>query len=160
MEIEYSTSPNNRLEPIPAQPSRLGQPNMAAPRIEVIGVYELDVTEELFREQFDILYGYTMSDEDRIEAEEQCREQLSSIVMIEVLIGDRDERFSVLDFTQAQDGVARDNWQVAYAETFLTLDGNSLLAETGKEQPQSGDLRGAFFMHFLGRDEATYDELW
>jgi hypothetical protein len=135
---------------------------MAAPRIGVLGVYKLDVTEDLFREQFDILYGYTMSDEERMEAEEQCREQLSSIVMIEALIENRDERFSVLDFTQPQDGVPRDNWQVAYAEAFLALDGNSLLVEGWTEPPETGDFRVAFFMHFWDETKpllTSYGEL-
>lgn len=60
----------------------------------------------------------------------------------------RDGRFSTGDFSQAQDGVPRDNWQVAWAEAFLTLDGNSLLVERWKEPPEGSDLRVAFFMHF------------
>lgn len=40
-----------------------------APRVEALGVYNLDTTEGLVREQFDILYGYTMSAEERVEAE-------------------------------------------------------------------------------------------
>lgn len=39
---------------------------MAEPRIEILGVYRLPVTDDLFKEQFDILYGYPLSDEDRI----------------------------------------------------------------------------------------------
>lgn len=121
---------------------------MADPRIEILGIYRLPVTEDLFREQFDILYGYPMSDEDRAQAEEQCREQLSSTVLIEALVENRDKRFSVDDFSQPQDGVPKDNWQVAWAEAFLTLDGNFLLVERWQEPPESGDFRVAFFMHF------------
>jgi len=40
-------------------------------------------------------------------------------VLIEALVENRDERFSIGDFSQAQDGVVRDNWQVAWAERFL-----------------------------------------
>jgi len=73
-----------------------------APRIEVVGVYRLDVPEDLFREQFDILYGDPMSDEERVEAEKQCREQLSSVVLIELLVENRDASFSISDFSQPQ----------------------------------------------------------
>lgn len=121
---------------------------MAEPRIEILGIYRLPITEDLFKEQFDILYGYPMPDEDRALAEEQCREQLCSTVLIEALVANRDKHFSVGDFSQAQDGAPRDNWQVAWAEAFLTLEGNALLVERWKEPPETGDFRVAFFMHF------------
>jgi len=38
---------------------------MSEPQIEILGVYRLPVTEELFREQFDILYGYEMTEAER-----------------------------------------------------------------------------------------------
>ena len=121
---------------------------MAEPKIEVLGVYKLPVTDEMFREQFNAMYGYPMSRFERVQAELQCREQLSSIVLIEVLVRDRDERFDMGQFTQAQDGVPRANWQAAWAETYLTPDGEALSAERWSEPPQSGDLRVAFFVHF------------
>jgi hypothetical protein len=121
---------------------------MSEPRIEIVGIYKIPITEDLFREQFEILYGYSMSDEQRTEAEEQCREQLSSIVLIEALIQNRNEHFSISDFTQPQDGVPRDNWQVAYAEVFLTFDGNSLLVQSSRGSPEASDFRVAFFFHF------------
>ncbi len=135
---------------------------MSEPRIEIVGIYELPVTEDLFSQQFEILYGGPMSEEQRAEAEEQCREQLSSIVLVEALIENRDERFSVFDFTQPQDGVAKDNWQVAYGEAFLTLDGNSLLVERWNEAPETGDLHVAFFLHFWDETKplfTSYGEL-
>jgi hypothetical protein len=121
---------------------------MAAPRIEVVGVYRLDVPEDLFREQFDILYGDPMSDEERVEAEKQCRERLSSVVLIELLVENRDAGFSISDFSQPQDGVPKENWQVAWTEMFLATDGNSLLVEKWGDPPDAGDFRVAFFMHF------------
>jgi hypothetical protein len=43
-----------------------------------------------------------MSDEERVEAEKQCREQLSSVVLIELLVENRDASFSISDFSQPQ----------------------------------------------------------
>jgi hypothetical protein len=121
---------------------------MNEPRIEVLGVYRLPVTEELFREQFDILYGYPMSEPERAQAERQCREQLSSVVLVEASVHNRDQTFDVGRFTQPQEGVPEANWQVAWAEAYLTPDGESLAVERWSKPPQSGDLRAAFFVHF------------
>jgi len=49
---------------------------MPEPHIEVLGVYRLDVTDELFQEQFDILYGTEVPPDQRTEAGHQIREQL------------------------------------------------------------------------------------
>ena len=121
---------------------------MAEPRIDTLGVYRVPVTEELFREQFDTLYGYPMSKQERAVAERQCREQLASIVLLEVAVLDRDARFEVGDFTQPQDGVPEGNWQAAYAEAFLTPDGEALAVKRWGRAPESGDLRIGFFLHF------------
>lgn len=63
---------------------------MNAPEIQVMGVYRLPVTEELLREQFAVLYG----DPDP-EAEKQCRDQLSSAVLIELVVRNRRDRAAV-----------------------------------------------------------------
>jgi len=121
---------------------------MAQPIVDVLGVYRLDVPEELFREQFDILYRYPMSPEDRVKAERECREQLLSAVLIETLVNDRDQSFRVGDFAQARDGQPKENWQVAWAEAFLTEDGARLEVERWSDEPQCNPLRVAFFIHF------------
>jgi len=121
---------------------------MDQPRIEIIGVYRLPITDELLREQFDALYGYAMSDRERAQAERQCREQLESVVLIEALVQNRDTQFKVGDFTQPEDGVPESNWQAPYAEAFLTPDGGALAVERWSGPPESGDLRIAFFLHF------------
>jgi hypothetical protein len=135
---------------------------VADPQIEVLGVYGLSVTDELFREQFDLLYDYPMSKRERADAERQCREQLESIVLIEAVVRDRDTRFKVGGFTQPQDGVPESNWQVAYGEVFLTADGDGLTVERWSEAPESGDLRVAFFLHFWQPDKplrSTYGDV-
>ncbi|MHC4747483.1 MAG: hypothetical protein ACYS18_09225 [Planctomycetota bacterium] len=91
--------------------------------IEVLWVYSLRVTEQLFRKQFEILYDCPMSNSERSQAERNCREQLSSIVLIEATVRNHDDRFDVRHFTQPQDSVPVGNWQGAWAEAYLTSDG-------------------------------------
>ncbi len=121
---------------------------MSAPNVDVLGVYSLKVTDNLFKEQLDILYGYPMSKKERVEAERQCREQLSSVVLIEVMVRNRDSSFKIEDFTQPQNGVDKSNWQALYLETYLTPDGETIAVERYSEPPKTGDLRIAFFLHF------------
>jgi len=121
---------------------------MSKSQVEVLGVYRLPVTKELFRKQFETLYEHPMSKQQRAEAQRRCWEQLSSIVLVEVTVRNRDDRFDVSHFTQPQEGVPEANWQVAWAEAYLTPDGEALLVERGSDPPKSGDLRVAFFMHF------------
>jgi hypothetical protein len=128
---------------------------MKGPEIEVLGVYRLPVTEKLFREQFDILYGYRMSKQQRAEAERQCREQLDSVVLIEARVRNRDNRFDVGQFTQSRDGVPVANWQVAYDEAFLSPDGESLAAERGTS-PQSPATCGLLSLCISGKPTSHF----
>lgn len=121
---------------------------MPQPRVGVLGVYHLPVTDELFREQFEILYGYLMSPNERAAAERQCKEQLESAVLIEVLVSNRDKRFRVGDFAQARTGQSKANWQVAWAEAYLTADGESLLVERWSDAHDAEPLRLAIFIHY------------
>jgi hypothetical protein len=72
---------------------------------------------------------------------------LESTVLIEVLVRNRDKRFTVADFSQPQEGVPRDSWQVAWAEAYLTEDGKELLVERWADAPKADTLRVAFFLH-------------
>jgi hypothetical protein len=135
---------------------------MPQPHIEVLGVYRLAISQELLQEQLDILYGYEMSDRERRRAKQECKEQLESVALIEVLIKDRDSRFQVGDFTQPQEGVPRDRWQAPWAEAFLTPDGESLLVEQGGESPDDHHFRCAFFLLCYETDKplrTSYGEL-
>jgi hypothetical protein len=120
---------------------------MAQPTVDVLGVYSVPVTDELLQEQTNILYGADLSGDDLEDAERQCREQLESTVLIEVLVRDRDKRFNVGDFTQPLDGVPRDSWQTAWAEAYLTQDGEKLLTERWGDAPKDDSFRVAFFIH-------------
>jgi hypothetical protein len=120
---------------------------MAQATVDVLGVYSVPVTDDLLREQTDILYGGDLPGDERQDAERQCREQLESTVLVEVLVRDRDQRFNVGDFSQPQDGVSRDNWQVAWAEAYLSEDGENLLVERWADAPKADSIRIAFFIH-------------
>ena len=63
------------------------------------------------------------------------------------MVSNRDTQFNVGDFLQRRVGVSRENWQVAWAEAYLTLDGTSLAVERWDPMPESNDLRIAFFLH-------------
>jgi len=128
---------------------------MNGPYVEVLGVYRIPLTEELFRQQFDILYGFAMSKSERAQAERQCKEQLSSVVLVEVIVRNRDDTFDVGEFIQAQDGVPEADWQAAWAEAYLTPDGEALAVERWSAPP-TGDLRIAFFMHFWQPDKPLH----
>ena len=121
---------------------------MPEPSVEVIGVYRVRVTDALIQER--VQYSYSrdaVATRDGCSAvERECRDFLESIVLVEALVRNRDGRFDVGDFTQRV-GDTRDNWQVAYAEAFLTPDGEALASTRSYEVPP-GDLRVAFFVHF------------
>ncbi len=121
---------------------------MTEPTVEALGVYRLPVSDELFEEQFTILYGYDIPEEDRIAAVRQCRDQLSSVVLVEALVTNRDSRFSVSDFTQPREGLLKDDWQAAWAEAYLAPDGESLLVERWGSLPDESSFRVAFFLHY------------
>jgi hypothetical protein len=135
---------------------------MPEPTIQVLGVYALPVTEELLQEQTNILYGANLTGDARQQAERKCREQLDSTVLIEALVRDRDDRFKTDHFCQPLDGVDRDSWQVAWAEAYLSLDGESRLEVRWPDVPEAKDFRVAFFIHYWEDDEpllSSYGEL-
>jgi hypothetical protein len=131
---------------------------MPEPTIQVLGVYALPVTEELLQEQMNILYGEDLKGDDLRQAKRRCRKQFPSVVLVEALVRDADDRFDAGDFSQPLPGVARDNWQAAWAETYLSLDGESRLDDPSKVN----GFRVAFFMHFWEPDKpllSSYGEL-
>ena len=123
---------------------------MPEPAVEVLGVYRVVATDELLREKLELWHGRDgiPTGKGRIAAERYYREEIESAVLIEAIIRNRDERFDVGHFSQRVEDVPRANWQVAWAEAFLTIDGMSLAVERRKDPPATGDLRLAFFIHF------------
>ena len=124
---------------------------MPEPSVEVLGVYRVRATDELVLDRMEYAYSVEQkaTTEDRMAAEQESREFFESIALVEVLVHNRDKRFRVGDFTQrVGPGPTRDDWQVAWADAYLTPDGDALAAERwGRDVPR-GDLRVAFFLHF------------
>ncbi len=113
-----------------------------------MGVYRLAVTDDLVKEQTDLIFPGKLGGRPRERAEQRSREQLASVVLIEVIVRHCDESYSVGDFTQPLKGKSRSSWQVAWAETYLTEDGTARLQARWPDPPAKKDFRVAFFMHF------------
>ncbi len=115
---------------------------MQQPAIQVLGAYEVELTDDLFKKAMETKYGgIQISDAQRRRAEADVREELSSVVLLELLVGNTDKRFSVGDFTQP------DSDQAAYDEAYLTADGTSVVSRF--DQPETETFRVTFFLHFF-----------
>ena len=121
---------------------------MNKPRIEVLGVYKLRVSDDLIHNQYHLLYGDDMSDESKLESMTQIKDQLNSTVLIEVNVIDRDTNFNVSHFTQPVSDLPESSWQAPWSEVFLNPEGDSLVVDRWSRTPENGDLRIAFFMHY------------
>ncbi|HLH89995.1 MAG TPA: hypothetical protein VKX28_16200 [Xanthobacteraceae bacterium] len=121
---------------------------MTRPTVEVLGVYRVRATDALIQDRIQYSYSPDQVDtpEKRSAAEQESRELIESVALIEAMVRNPDERFNIGDFTQRLDGVAQDNWQAAYAEAFLSPDGKSLTDVEPSGSP-GGDFRIAFFLH-------------
>ena len=106
-------------------------------RLQVLGVYQLDVTPEVFAEQLP-MYG----------DEEQCRDHFSSVVLIEAIGEAVEERFSLDDITQPNPAYPHNSPQAAWDEGLLSSDGETLLARKINCVKGTGPLRLAFYMHY------------
>ena len=107
------------------------------PTLTVLGVYQLDITPELFAKQL-LMYG----DEAR------CRDHLSSVVLIEAVASDFDERFNLSHFTQPNPGYPHGTAQAPWDEGLLSNDGEVLSARKINCVRGRGPLRFAFYMHY------------
>jgi hypothetical protein len=122
---------------------------MTQPTIDVLGVYRVRATDALIADRLEYSYSPDQVDtpKKRRAVEREAREFIESVALIEVLVRNPDKRFDVGDFTQRVDGVSRDDWQVAYAEAFLTPDGTSLADDQEASDIAKAGLRIAFFLH-------------
>ena len=116
----------------------------AKPSSTVLGVYRIDVTEQLIAEQAAILCR-GMQGSAREGCVRSCRDQLYDAVLVEIIVEGRDNRFSIGDFGQPHED------QVAWAEAYLTLDGESLAVPRWSDCPEMEPIRIAFFIHCWDR---------
>ena len=116
---------------------------MPTPTINVIGVYPVPDSPELFASAMELKYGgLELSSMERRQAEEAVRSELASVVLIECCVRNSDERFDIGDFGQV------DSDQSPYDEAFLSDDGTALGPER-YTQPDVPQFRFCFFLHFF-----------
>jgi hypothetical protein len=114
-----------------------------APSIRTVGAYPLEPTPELFSRAIEIKYGeLELGSVQRADIERVVREELANIVLLELSVEDRDDRFDVGEFGQP------DSDQAPYDERFLSEDGSQIVAE-GFDVPTGKRLRCVFFLHNL-----------
>ncbi|MGA1870904.1 MAG: hypothetical protein ACMUJM_20400 [bacterium] len=116
---------------------------MASSKIEIIGIYQVPYTDELYRKAYQIKYeGISIPFWKKGKIKKALKEELSSIVLIEVFVKNPDNNFDVGDF--GQPGID----QAPYEEVFLNSDGTELISR-GFDVPKSNELRIAFYLHFF-----------
>jgi hypothetical protein len=140
------------------------------PRIEILGVYSPSADHERYeqvvaayaascdpanlpprlREEF-IRNGRDvepLSPEGLKDAEFPIRFALSDAVYIEATILNVDQHFDAGQFTQADPNVPKERWQVAWNETYLSLDGETVLSGYPyNKAPKDSTLRVVFVIH-------------
>src|SRR5262249_45743661 len=93
----------------------------------------------------------------------RVRQQLESTVLVEALVSKSDDTFKVADFAQKDPRLPSSNWQVAWAEAFLLVDGERLMVERWEPFPAGiGSFRVAFFIHYWQEGQpllTSYGEL-
>jgi hypothetical protein len=122
------------------------------PTLTVLGVYRLDVTPEIFAAQLP-MYG----------DEGQCRDHFTSVVLIEAVVADVDERFSLSGFSQSNPAYPHGVAQAPWDEGLLSSDGEVLVARKINCVKGTGKLRFAFYMHYWNPElplRWTYGEVW
>ncbi len=114
---------------------------MADCGINVLGVYRVPLTGELFEKAMNIKYGRTrLSFWDKRKAEKTVREELSSVVLIEAVVTNPDENFDIGDFGQPNSD------QAPYDEAYFSLDGCQIVSKFDK--PDGNKIRITFFLHY------------
>jgi hypothetical protein len=120
------------------------------PDVKIIGVHPLDVSPELFDQATTQQHGLIALDTDtarRERADAETRADLSRIVLVELVVINRDRRMYMGDFGQSPAGDALGpNDEVAYGETFLTPTGGQRIANY-LDEVVGDDIRVAFFLH-------------
>ncbi|TAK58272.1 MAG: hypothetical protein EPO24_08670 [Bacteroidetes bacterium] len=77
--------------------------------------------------------------------------------LVEVQITDCKGMFDPIAFTQEDESLPQENWQVAYMEHIINAEGTKILADdfTATEKPElwKGNVRMVFFMHYLNLEK-------
>lgn len=111
---------------------------MLTPRLVILGVYKPEVTKRVYREQLKV----TGSDE-------RTKAHFKDLVLIEALVEHIDARFKMGELGQLYTrGDYPDNFQCAYDEALLTLDGKAVIERSMKCVRVADLQRFAFYLHF------------
>jgi len=113
-----------------------------APQVQVVGAYRVSVDDTLIQEAMDMKYpADTFSETERRNAQPAVVAEMSSAVLVEVIVDGADDRYTADDFGQPG------SQQAPYMEMYLSPDGSSVISEY--DRPPGGFLRVAFFLHFF-----------
>ena len=127
---------------------------MPQPKIEILGAYRLEFSDEQIRQFIEDSFGDALDEDEKHEMFTAKRDELSSVVAFDVLITNADKKFDSGDFTQP------DSDQVAYDEVYLSPDGYSV--ESTSKPKDLTNFRMYFFLHFVDSQNpllSSYGEL-
>jgi hypothetical protein len=115
---------------------------LTQPELKLTGVYRVRPTKELFENAMESKYGgIELLEKQRVVAEKAVKDELSSIVLIDIVINNPDKSFSMMEFRQPELD------QAVYDEAYLSSDGKSIISR--KKQPSGNTKRAAFFLHYF-----------
>jgi hypothetical protein len=103
-----------------------------------------------------------LSEENRQALEEQIRYCTDDLAMFEVLVTSPDATFDVGEFIQQDPSRPQSTWQIAWNETFLTSDGETVIGVYPCKSPDAPQYRVVFSIHFWKPDlplHSSYGEL-
>lgn len=109
-------------------------------KVEIVGVYKVPITDELFRNAMELKFGSSLSFFQKFKAKKMIKAELSSLVLVEIIVKNPMPNFDISDFSQP------DSDQVVYDEVFLSRDGTRVLSRS--KMPDDDEVRLTFFLHF------------
>lgn len=89
-----------------------------------------------------------LTDEDRQEWEDNLRRHMDDAAVVELMVTNPDTRFNPRDFAQVDPSTPKDHNEMAWNETFLTADGNTVIETDYKQRlPAARQYRVVFVIH-------------
>ena len=121
---------------------------MSKPNIKGLAVYKIKLTTELLEEGMEAKYGgLNLSDKQREWAKRKVIEEITSAVLIELLVTSPDDRFNLSDVHQPSSD------QTAYDEVYLSEDGQSVIPTRYSKVPKGEFIRVGFYLHNFDPDK-------
>ena len=121
---------------------------MRVPKVDVIGVYRVESTDELVKAALALQYELEPDDPEAAQATKQILRTIESTVLVELVIDDSGELTELPHIRQQQGSAPSDTDQVLYLERYLSRDGNRVLSMWELKRDE-GCIRVAFFIHFF-----------